>query len=379
VVGTGRDDWAAPSGCSGERLLPISNDGNISGRGKRFISRLPGRYHYLPKEPRIASWPSRQPLSTLNILLVLLAVLLRGLRIARILKCEKCSAAAAATGDLINIPATYFASRLLRIPFYAYLFDDYIYQWPDDRRSKARFFESIVARRMAKVIVPNEFLEQEIKKRYSGEICVIHNPCERIDSSGNHRRAMTTLGEIKIVYTGAVYHINYEAFRLLLAAIDKTEFFLTLHIYTADTCESLAREHIFGSRVVYHDHVPGEQILDVLKLCDIAFIPFTFSSSVSEVIKTSAPGKLGDYLASGIPILANVPPDSFVSWYLKKWHCGLVVEVDDAAAVARAITRLVHDTELQADLSRHALERARIDFDPKKASQKLLSVLGISG
>ena len=352
----------------------ISTDANVSDRQNRFISGLQGAYHYLPKEPRSASRTS----GLLARLDTLLALFLRSLRIVRLLKHEGCSAVVAATGDLIDIPAAYFASRLLRIPFYAYLFDDYVYQWPDGRRAAARLFESITVRKTAGVIVPNEFMEQEIKKRYSGKVHVIHNPCETLHVGDNSRRPMVGRDEVEIVYTGAVYHVNYASFRLLLAAIDKTGSpRITLHLYTADSPDALEKEHISGPRVVYHNHVPSEQVIEVLRLYDVAFMPFSFNSIVSEVIKTSAPGKLGDYLASGIPILANVPPDSFVSWYLKKWRCGLVVDVDEVGPFALAINRLVNDADLQADMSRHAIERARIDFDPEKASGQLLSALGI--
>jgi len=352
----------------------ISTDANASAYHNRFTSPLQGTYHYLPKEPGFASRIS----ALLAPLDALLALFLRCVRIVRILKHERPSAIVAATGDLIDIPAAYLASRLLHIPFYAYLFDDYVYQWPDGRRAAARLFESITVRKTAGMIVPNEFMEQEIRKRYSGKVHLIHNPCETLSVGNSGRRTTTGRDAIKIVYTGAVYHVNYASFRLLLAATDKMESpDVTLHLYTAESPQTLEREHISGPRVVYHDHVPSEKVIEVLKLYDIAFIPFSFDSHVPKVIKTSAPGKLGDYLAAGIPILAIVPPDSFVSWYLRKWQCGLVVDVDEVEAIARAITRLANDADLRADISRRAVERARIDFDPDKASRQLLSALGI--
>ena len=111
---------------------------------------------------------------------------------------------------------------------------------------------------------------------------------------------------------------------------------------------------------------------------DILLMPFDFNSPAREVIRTAAPGKLGDYLASGTPILAVVPGDTFVAWYLRHHDCGMVVDRADVDAVADAIRRLLSDAELRGRLVANAAARASEDFDPGHAQRTLLRALGVN-
>ena len=78
----------------------------------------------------------------------------------------------------------------------------------------------MVMRRATKVIVPNEFLQKTYERRYGIKPAVIHNPLEMAQSqSPNGFRPKAIDEEFRIVYTGAVYHVNYDCFRNLMAAI----------------------------------------------------------------------------------------------------------------------------------------------------------------
>jgi glycosyltransferase involved in cell wall biosynthesis len=94
-------------------------------------------------------------------------------------------------------------------------------------------------------------------------------------------------------------------------------------------------------------------------------------------VKTSAPGKFGDYLASETPILAHLPGDSFVSWYLKEYDCGIVVDQDDPDLLAAAILTLIEDPSLRLKLSENAKKRAQVDFNPELARMRFLSAIGL--
>jgi hypothetical protein len=59
-----------------------------------------------------------------------------------------------------------FASRFLRLPFAAYLFDDPVYQWEEGNyRRLARIAERIWSRGATAVIVPNEVLAGDVQSR----------------------------------------------------------------------------------------------------------------------------------------------------------------------------------------------------------------------
>ena len=88
-------------------------------------SRLKAQYYHLPTELEIG-WLSRLGLFAME---AWLQTYQRARRISRILKREQCNAVVACTGDLYDLPAASLASRWTGVRYYAYLFDDYIYQW----------------------------------------------------------------------------------------------------------------------------------------------------------------------------------------------------------------------------------------------------------
>jgi glycosyltransferase involved in cell wall biosynthesis len=169
-------------------------------------------------------------------------------------------------------------------------------------------------------------------------------------------------GEIKIVYTGAVYHAHYDAFHNLLVAlqeIGRPE--IKLHLYTAQTNKLLEEKQMIG-QAVYHEHLPLSQVREVQEQADILFLPLAFKSPIVEVIKTSAPAKLGEYMATGRPILVHAPQDSFLSWYFKRHECGLVVDRSEPARLVQAIRRILEDSALRRQLKTNAMRQARTDF-----------------
>jgi glycosyltransferase involved in cell wall biosynthesis len=262
------------------------------------------------------------------------------------------------------------------VPFYAYLFDDYMRQWNGTPYSRfARMVEPFVLRGAAGVVVPNEFLRGAYQSRYGVEPTVIHNALEVPNECKDLPVWSTNREEVRILYTGSVYHAHYDAFRNLIAAIrglDRSR--IKLHLYTPQTRKELEREGIFGP-VVYHEHLAPSKVLEVQKRADILFLPLAFDSTIPEVIRTSSPGKMGEYLASGRPILVHAPAASFVSWYFRKHKCGVVVDENRPEVLEQAIKRILDDTQLRREIGENARARATADFDLARAQAKFLKLL----
>ncbi len=337
-----------------------------------FIPALPGKYCRVPRKP-LYDLLNRRTVGQKWLSLVR-ATFSRAWSIAGIVTREQASVLVAATGNVLDLPAAYLASRFLRIPFFPYLFDDYECQWQEPiLRSFATAFGSLMLLNSKAVIVPNESLAEEIGRRYKDiRVLTIHNPCERDEPAIQE----TAEADPAIVYTGAIYHVNFGAFRNLIAALDVLGLpDLKLRLYTAQSEDHLKSEGICGSRVEYHAHVPPKQIAHLQSRAAILFVPFSFDPALLPIVKTSAPGKLGDYLAAGRPILVNAPADSFVAWYITKHRCGLVVDKEDPEELARAVDRLIHDHDLVTSLTANSKARALIDFTPAQARKRFLEAL----
>jgi glycosyltransferase involved in cell wall biosynthesis len=371
--------WSGQSVMIGRILRAVSPDQyclisteNYQNQESQNTQRLPGTYYVLPPDPKIKG-------SERHWILAWLRAFIRGRNIARIVNGENSTAVVAASGNLIDIPAGWWASILAGVEFIPYLFDDYLYQWPDQQtRAITRKMESLIYGRVRKVIVPNEFMRDEIEKRHRNvKAFIVRNPCASLPAGGEQtdRLEYDLHNEIRIVYTGAIYHVNFDAFRNLIAAVEQIAPNIKIHLFTAQPVEWLEANGIKSRQIVLHSHTIHVEVLKAQNQAHILFLPFAFNSTIPEVIKSSAPGKTGEYLASGVPILAHVPGDSFVSWYLKTHECGLVVDVNDVEVLKEAILKLSNNAELRNKLTVNARERACTDFDPLVASRAFVQAL----
>jgi glycosyltransferase involved in cell wall biosynthesis len=266
-------------------------------------------------------------------------------------------------------PAGYLASRRLGIPFYAYIFDDYLYrEWEDPSAAFwARRFEPRLMRHAAKVIVPNEILCDDLRKRYGIEPTIIHNAFDIGPYKLNGGPSGTDEKEIRIVYTGEIYEAHFDAFRNIVKALNAiNDPDLKMHIYTNRSAADLDRLGIRGP-VVHHPGRPASEVPNIQMNADILFLPLAFNSPYPDLVRTSSTTKLGEYLAARRPVLVHAPKDSFVSWYFRTHDCGLVVDEDDPSRLAEGIQTILRDGALRQRLAATAWERAQTDFSIEKS------------
>jgi glycosyltransferase involved in cell wall biosynthesis len=334
----------------------------------------------LPPEPFEKQWCSPGRRATFS---VLARCLVRAWRIARILAREQCTGVIACTGDLIDMPASAIACRALGVTLLAYYFDDYVAQWSwaPAARTRAEACEPFVLRQARHVLVPNERLQEAVARRSGHSPRIIRNPAwtEKVPDAAP--RGGANGGPCKIVYTGAVYHVNYDAFRCLIASFDHLgDLKPELHIYTAQDAAQLAQEGIQGPAVSVFAHVSPAVAWEKQCTAAVLFMGFSFAESVSEIVRSSAPGKLGDYLASGVPIVALTPRGSFLAQFLAEHECGAVVDRLDPVALAVAIRKLATDEFHRHGLVTNAVACARREFMAALAVRKLVGALGpVSG
>jgi len=350
-------------------------------RFARAPHRLPARYHSLsagtlPAPDGVA--PPAQP-GALALRHRLENVLGRAREIAAIVKREGCGAIVACPDRVGDLPTAFAAGRLARVAFFPYFFD-YYSAWFNSGPSglAARCAEPFILKRAARVIVPNDGLRDTLAQRYGVDSAVIHNACDLSAYGGPAvAEAPAKNGALQIVFTGAIYDAHYDGFRALLDAFDREGCPSRLNLYTPMAKARLG-DRARDARIVYHGYqMPGE-IPHIQQSADVLFLPLAFRSPFPEVIRTSAPAKMGEYLAAARPILVHAPADSFVARYFRRHDCGLVVSTQDPADVAHALGRLRVDVSLRGRLARSAWQRAREDFDLSKARADFAALLDTS-
>ncbi|HLO16348.1 MAG TPA: glycosyltransferase [Anaerolineales bacterium] len=340
--------------------------------------RLRSQYYALPAEA-LLSWPRRFRLSYIrNKVNLFLQIYMRAKNIATILRQEsRTSALIACSGDFADIPAASLVGRMLDLPFYAYIFDDYVFQWTGSQRWIAKLIAPSIFKRSAGIIGPNEFICEEYGRRYGVKAALVHNPYarEELETEPCSQWPNET-GRIKIIYTGAIYHANFDCFWNLIQTMRLlSEYPLELHIFTAQTREELESQGIWNEKIFVHSHIPYSTILQEQRKADILFLPLAFKSPIREVIRTSAPGKLGEYLMSGRLVLAHVPASSFVAYYFKRYQCGLLADENDPHQLAADIQNLITDPKAYRQMIHNARHQASFDFSPDRAQDQLLELL----
>ncbi len=290
-----------------------------------------------------------------------------------ILISEKCETLVACTGGFFDLFAAYLAVRKLKIRFVIYSFDDYVYQWTGILRVMVRMIAKRAFKRADQLIAPNEFLQKAYFSRYGKKSVIVRNPY--IPFRISKQKKVFNKKEINIVYTGSVYFAHFDAFRNLIKAIELLDMPAKLHIFTGQPKQKLEKEGISGRQVIFHKNVDQSETCNVQKQADILFLPLAFDSPIGETIKTSAPGKMGEYLSSGRPILVHAPKNSYISWYFKKNKCGVVADTPDPKQLAEAIAEMIKNKSKSKEFIRNAIRRAKSDFSLEKARKNFSSVI----
>jgi len=360
-----------------EYCLITQNNFHLYSIKPKCIPRLPANYYFVQPDYQFIRILTLLALKIQSTALLDLALKIHTHQIKKILLKEHCEAIIVCTGDLFDPPAALIASRELNIPLIFYAFDYYSQGADPLLRSFAAKFETDLVRTAANVIVPNEYMQDEYLKRYDIKATILYNPFDLDDYERQARNRKNDSGvEKMIVYTGAIYDAHYDAFRNLIAAVNSlgTES-LKIHLYTPQSLHHLIGNNISGSNVIIHKALPASSIPVIQRNADILFLPLAFGSGYPDIIRTSAPGKMGEYLASKTPILVHAPKDSFVSWFFKMNNCGLVVDENSPENLAQAIKRLLSDDRLCRELTQNAYKIAESDFDNRIIQEKFYRLL----
>jgi glycosyltransferase involved in cell wall biosynthesis len=313
---------------------------------------------------------------------LLRGALSRANEITAILQKEPVKVMIGCTASPFDLPAAYIASRRLKIPFVVYLFDDPVYQWETGiYRRLARFWEPIWGRGAAAFIAPNEVLAKDVRARLpNANISIVRNPVDPAafptpaTGKSDLRSGSVTDRVWRLLYTGSVYSAQASAFRNLNTALNRLQGRFILDVYTAQTPAALAANGLDGPYVHHHPFASQSIALSLQQNADILFLPLAFNSPIPEVILSSAPAKLGEYLAAGSPILVHAPAGSFVSELLRKADAGVVVDTSDPDRLVEALITIANSASLRHRIVKNAANLAE-EFYVERARDAFCAVI----
>jgi len=283
--------------------------------------------------------------------------------------------------------AAYFLHKITSLPLYVYVMDDHL----GARRRR------ILRPLLYSLLMPVVMRSARRVWGVSDEMCEYLNRMYNADSrpllplvdlsifSSSSVETSHVASVLNIVFTGAIYSGQADSVRRLVHVLDResqssTSQPLNMHLtlYTMMSENALRRMGMLGKNVS-SARVTNENIPQVLSKANIAFVPISFDPAMRHFAETSFPTKIAEYVASGVPILAHVPPYSTVARYCHEHGCGLVVDEPNEESLHDALILLSTDTALRTNLSMRALEAARRKHDATRIASDFLQQLRSTG
>jgi len=127
------------------------------------------------------------------------------------------------------------------------------------------------------------------------------------------------------------------------------------------------KEKGLGDVFIFTGHVPYKKVPDYIGAMDICVAPHKKGSN------QASPVKIFDYMACGRPVVAS--DIEVVREIIGESKSALLVSPEQADDLAKGIISLIEDDERRKEMSIRGRERAVYNFDRKKVTQDLISVL----
>lgn len=288
-------------------------------------------------------------------------------RTMRLIRRHQCRAVVAVFPKEDHLLLGCLAARVAKIPFFPYLHNTYLEQRSGIARVFAKWFQPLVFRSAAHVLVMSEGMVELYRERYPLLSCsaLVHSFNEELPEFSPPPAPGRIL---KAVFSGSLNESCRDAaVRVCNAVFEAGNTHLTI---LSGSPRSYFAEYGILREGVHYETVSRDHLLQRLRECDVVLLPHGFDGSASPVeYQTIFPTKTIEYLICGRPILAHTQPDCFLTRFLRRNQCALIVDQRDPVALVRAIETLRSDGELRSRLVRNALKTAEQFQAPRVAAE----------
>ncbi len=123
--------------------------------------------------------------------------------------------------------------------------------------------------------------------------------------------------------------------------------------------------------VTFLGPVPKPRLAGLLAGAEIGLLCL---APIPDFAELSAPNKLAEGLAAGLPMVSNVPGRA--ARLLREDRCGIAVPPGDAPALAAALARLAEEPATRAEMGAAARRLAEARFDARRIAAGLVELVG---
>jgi len=226
------------------------------------------------------------------------------------------------------------------------------------------FFERFLPYTAKGIVVISTYLQNKYNK-YSAKIPLIHIPISSYVTL-NVSKNTTFNSPVKIVYSGSFG--AKDGLDTLIFAFDEfsqsnSNCQLLLSGKTKDT--SLVRKYCENPHVKYIGYVPDEEFDSFLAQADI----LCMTRNKMQFANAGFPFKLGEYLATGKPVIASKVSD--VELYIENGKDAVLVEPEQPAQIVDALNFLVNNPDKAFEIGKNGQQKCILHFNPAENAKKL--------
>jgi colanic acid biosynthesis glycosyl transferase WcaI len=125
--------------------------------------------------------------------------------------------------------------------------------------------------------------------------------------------------------------------------------------------------------IIWMDFLPQEELDTSLTCCHVALI--SLNSGLEGI---AVPCKLYGILASGRPIIAQVPEESEVAYVVKEENCGFVIPPGNTQELAQRILELAGNRPLAREMGLRSFEAYKSKYTIEIITKQFRSMLGLN-
>lgn len=275
-----------------------------------------------------------------------------------------------------------FNARFPEIKLAIHGFDDWITPSYKILRSKnhvnkaSALLSSLISKAVF-LLSTTEMMAREYEKRYGRKFHTFHNP---VDLSSKYMDEFFFEGKcIHLTYIGKIAWHNAEALRNMVEAIKeynqgRGDDKVMLDIYTATSQLTLESFGIKGSgNLIIHSPIPNIKIPSLLKASDCLFLPITISEDARAFAKFSMSTKMGEYLASGTPVIYCGPKGIAMTELVEQNQVALYTTENGKKPLIDLVRIFVENKSVIVENSLRGKELAKKLFDKELVSESFLS------
>lgn len=284
---------------------------------------------------------------------------------------DGCEAILVVFPDEVFLLAAYLLARITGKPLYPYFHNTLL----ENRRNSrlASWLQPRVFASASHVFVMSEGMRELYRSNYPDLRCsaLVHSfsqPLPQYNSAPPVAKQ-----PLRLVMFGNVGPSNADAAaRFAELARSSSDFDLTVF---SGTSRSYLKQLGFTGDNISIKTVSYDVLMEGLRQSDIILLPHGFfGAAPDEEIATIFPTRTIEALISERPILAHTPSNCFLTEFLSRHQCAVIVDQPEVRALKLAVERLRQDPDLRASLVRQALLTAE-QFQATRVAAHLRKVV----